>query len=242
MKESLSRITFCKVDPANTVLMEKIYRLRFDVYARQCKFIREEDYPQQLESDEYDRHSVHFAALDRSGKVLATTRIILTDEKMSPLLKAFPQLSDSCSFRPGSIVEVSRFIICKKSCYPENFAPRLSRHGKPGSVLRAYVVHGLFQAVYEEVKSRGITYWCALMEKSLQQLLKIYGFRTACLGQYVDMYGPVKPYLGTVADFEQSRPRVFGFYNVSRYLPLGDNAPASSADSSSSAMLATDMN
>ena len=45
-------------------LLEQSYRLRYQVYCLERKFLRAEDYPEGLEHDEFDRHSIHVGAVD----------------------------------------------------------------------------------------------------------------------------------------------------------------------------------
>jgi len=193
---------FQRVDPSEEQMMETIYRLRFDVYARQCRFIREEDYPLELESDEYDAHSSHFVAI-HDDVVIATARMILTDEKSSPFLKYFPHVPIQHNFLPGFVTEISRLIISKKLRNSRNFSNRLTQFHQPsGLSCYATIVCGLCLEIYKEIKRRGITHWCALMEKSLSGLLRIYGFRMQCVGHDVNVFGLVRPYIGNVAEME----------------------------------------
>jgi N-acyl amino acid synthase of PEP-CTERM/exosortase system len=211
----LKDLSFQKVDPSNLQLMEQIYRLRFDVYARQCKFIQEDDYPHELESDEYDPHSVHFAAIDRSGTVLATARMILPKEKSSPLLKSFPHLTKKHKIRKHSMVEISRFMVSKKLYQSLSEQQKLSKNYDSIRLsTKAAITKGLFQVIYHEIKSRGITHWCALMEKGLLMLLRLYGFKLRCVGEDVDVFGAVRPYVGNVSDFEKSQFKKFQAFNI----------------------------
>ena len=206
MADVINGFLFKKVDSHDTRMMETVYRLRFEVYARQCNFIREEDYPLELESDEYDPHSIHFVAINPEGVVIATVRMILINEKLSPLLKAFPKLPLQYNFSCGSVTEISRMIICKKLRTSNNFTNRLARCDQsPRLSSYATIVHGLCQEIYQETESRGITHWGALMEKGLWGLLRIYGIKMKCVGPDVDFFGPVRPYIGSVADFNKSR-------------------------------------
>jgi N-acyl amino acid synthase of PEP-CTERM/exosortase system len=211
----LKDLSFKKVDPSDLQLMEQIYRLRFEVYARQCKFIQEVDYPHELESDEYDPHSVHFAAIDQSGTVLATARMILPQEKSSPLLKSFPHLTKKSKLGKHSLVEISRFMVSKKLYQSFNEQKKPSKdYNSLKLSTKATITKGLFQVMYHEIKSRGITHWCALMEKGLLMLLRLYGFKLRCVGEDVDVFGAVRPYVGNVSDFEKSQFKKLKAFNI----------------------------
>src|SRR5437867_12338611 len=161
--------------------MEAIFRLRFDVYARQCRFIREEDYLMHSEWDEYDFRSLHFAAMDPNGVVVGTSRMILTNQQLSPLMKSFPEITAQYHFSPGAVTEISRFLISKKLRNPKNDSPAFPKESLPGLCSYGEIAYGLCQRMFEETQQRGITHWCALMEKSLLVLLRIYGFRMQCV-------------------------------------------------------------
>jgi N-acyl amino acid synthase of PEP-CTERM/exosortase system len=213
---------FKRVDRSDKHLMEMIYRLRFEVYAKQCNFINEGDYPLELESDEYDKDSVHFAAINPRGMVVATARIILPQVQLSPLLKTFPHLTSEYSPEIENIAEISRFMICKKSRHSvipdgdlssislNNFrfrsGNRLPDHAQFSKAFSpGIIIQGLCQEIFREMQKRGIKYWCALMEKSLGKLLSKYGFKLECVGERTDFYGPVRPYVGIVSEFQTTR-------------------------------------
>ncbi len=199
---SSHRFSFKKVDPCEKHVMDAIYRLRFEVYSQQCNFIREEDFPQKLECDEYDKHSIHFVAMDEDNVVVATSRMILNTEKRSPLLELFPKLHNEFDVSPNSITEISRLLISKRLC---NSNMKRLKGSHRSAKLGDYgtIVYGLCQKMFEETTRLGITHWCALMEKGLLALLRIYGFKMICVGDVVDLFGPVRPYIGNVADMEK---------------------------------------
>src|SRR5688572_26885229 len=91
-------------------LLEESYRLRYQVYCLERCFLPAADYPDGLEVDRFDRHSVHVAVLNLRGEVIATARLIEPSDEGLPLF-------DRCSLFAGvpllvgatrSPVEVSR--------------------------------------------------------------------------------------------------------------------------------------
>jgi N-acyl amino acid synthase of PEP-CTERM/exosortase system len=68
-------------------LLEKSYHLRYQVYCLERKFLRAEDYPQELECDEFDRHSIHVGAVDARGELAGTARIVRVSEIGLPLFR-----------------------------------------------------------------------------------------------------------------------------------------------------------
>lgn len=51
-------------------LLKETYRLRYQVYCHEAEFLDDSEYPDEIESDIYDKHSVHFAALDHEKKIV----------------------------------------------------------------------------------------------------------------------------------------------------------------------------
>ncbi len=222
MASLINGFLFKRVDRSDKHLMEMIYRLRFEVYAKQCNFINEDDYPQELESDEYDDNSIHFAAINPRGMVVATARIILPRARLSPLLKTFPHLASEYDPESEMIAEISRFMICKRSRHsviPDGdlssislnhfrfrSGNRLPDHAQFSKAFSpGIIIQGLCQEIFREMQKRGIKYWCALMENSLGKLLTKYGFKLECVGDHTDLYGPVRPYVGVVSEFPATR-------------------------------------
>src|ERR1700730_16115236 len=68
-------------------LLEKSYRLRYHVYCLERTFLRAEDYPQGLETDEFDRHSIHIGAVDARSELAGTVRIVRPSELGLPLFR-----------------------------------------------------------------------------------------------------------------------------------------------------------
>jgi N-acyl amino acid synthase of PEP-CTERM/exosortase system len=217
---------FKKVEIHDQEMMDQIFRLRFQVYARECGFIKEADYPGQKESDEYDKEqSVHFAALDSAGAVIGTMRLLLPGALPLPIERHCPSLKITPDPVNGH-AEVSRLVISKQlrrrrddGLYYEPQVEDKTVTGEHAEFLRRAkpMAFGLYREMYQESKRRGLVYWYALMEKSLWLLLRIHGFRFDCIGEEVDVYGAVCPYLGKLPVIEQEVlrkfPKFFDFFN-----------------------------
>jgi N-acyl amino acid synthase of PEP-CTERM/exosortase system len=219
---------FKKVEPQETQLMEQIHRLRFEVYCKECGFIKEENYPKSTESDEYDNNAVHFAAIDPEGEIIGTMRMILADAIVLPLEKHCKNLTIAKNgVSRDSLAEISRLVISKKLrkrwddgiYYGPQAEDKKGTDSEGGAFLRRAkpMAFGLYRELYRESKKRGITYWYALMEKSLWLLLRIHGLTFDVIGEEIDVYGPVKPYLGNIKKIEkevQARfPKFFEYFS-----------------------------
>ncbi len=195
--------------------MEQIYRLRFEVYCRECGFIKEKDYPEGKEKDQYDAQSRHFVAINFYGEVIGTLRMIFPGPLELPIQKYCPDVH----FENGILyTEISRFIISRRLrrrandrlYYEPQVEDKKMSSGNNDFLRRALpMAFGLYKKMYQESKRCGITHWYTLMEKELWLLLRIHGFKFASIGQEVDVYGPVRPYLGNVLEIEQEVQKKF---------------------------------
>ena len=93
--------------------LKDVYKLRFKVYCEEWGFERPEKYPGRQETDEFDKHSVHFAAMDDSGKMVGTIRLILFSPDGFPLEKHCDVDISAEGVSVESTAEVSRLIISK---------------------------------------------------------------------------------------------------------------------------------
>src|SRR6202048_1938769 len=59
--------------------------MRFRVYCQERGFLREDDYPDQMESDDFDDLATHLAILDDDGELLGTARLIRYSSRGFPL-------------------------------------------------------------------------------------------------------------------------------------------------------------
>ena len=71
-------------DPA---LLEKSYRLRYQVYCVERHYLNAADYPDQRETDEFDAHSVHVGAIDSYGELAGTARLIRANPHGFPMFR-----------------------------------------------------------------------------------------------------------------------------------------------------------
>jgi N-acyl amino acid synthase of PEP-CTERM/exosortase system len=220
MAEKLEPFIFTRVDFSNDLMMHRLYRLRYQVYCEECNFIRPEDYPDKIEKDEYDKQSVHFAAMDKDGELIGTVRLILPGPLLLPIQRHCPGAAINEKAVPQiKGAEISRLIISKRLRRRKDdglfYEPQVSdqkvtdlegnqflRRAKP-------MAFGLYRELYRESKRLGVTHWYTLMERSLWMLLRIHGFTFTSIGEEVDVYGAVRPYIGKIAQMEEEVAKKF---------------------------------
>lgn len=186
--------------------LQEAMRLRFQVYCRECHFIREEEYREGYETDEFDKHAVHFGAFNPSGCMVGFTRLILSSCSRFPVEERIPNLNVSLGteLSRGVCAEISRFMITKKhkNTSHNEIVNAMLTEGRELSFSERVnpVTFGLGRVIYQECLRRGIEYCFALMEKTCWALMKLYGFRFDPVGPEVDYYGQVRPYVIRVKD------------------------------------------
>lgn len=162
-------------------LREESYRLRYQVYCLESRFLPPEDYPDGMEVDLYDPHSVHLGVLNSAGELAATARLVQLSAVGLPLLDYCSIFSHETSlYDPARrVVEISRLV-------SQNGDER-QRNSK--------LVLALYKAIYQTSKRRGFTHWLAASEKPLMRLLVRIGFPFRAIGPETDYHGPVWPYM-----------------------------------------------
>lgn len=201
--------------PADTPrLLNECYRIRYQVLCCESKIpgFRAEDYPDGLESDEFDLRSVHMLLRHRpTGRTIGTVRLVMSTDANSP----FPL--ESCpaeAFHPGmrEIIDQNRTWtteISRLFLLPE-FRARHSDTSLWGAAPDSrWKVHdrrrippiiGLFKAILMVTVHYEIRCWCAIMEPRLANLLAGYGIVMHPLGNTISYHGRRCIYFASVID------------------------------------------
>ena len=202
---------FKKITQSDPRMIE-IYRLRFKVYCLECGYENACDYLNNLESDQYDRVSVHFCAEEgHSGDIVGTARIIMPSEYGFPATTNFkvdPTLVPNVG--PGRVGEVSRLAISKEyrrrkideAIFGENVISLMDEREKRDWRKRFEneLVTGLYHSVYAESIDLGIQYLFAVMSDGLHALLTRWGLIWKPIGPAIDYHGMRRPYIGSIEE------------------------------------------
>lgn len=212
--------TFACVDGSEGIT--ECYRLRYQVFCLERGFLSSDDYPDHMESDGYDAHSLHFLASHLHGEPAGTARLVTNGPLGLPMAHhcaldpAYRFLGDANHPLGSHFAEISRLAVSRGFRRRQGDTvyggpPRRSPgpEGDPSSPPSApprdvpEMVSGLFRLIYQESKRRGITHWVVAMERSLQVMLKRMGIAFSAIGPEVDYYGPVRPYVAEIAAVER---------------------------------------
>jgi N-acyl amino acid synthase of PEP-CTERM/exosortase system len=194
--------------------LKAVYYLRYQVFCEERGFIPKQMCPDQLEMDEYDKMSLHFAAYYiKDQKVTGTVRLVKGDD-----LEQMP-LGKKCridrgllpiGFKQTKCAEISRLAVSKRmrrratdGHYPQEKEDDSPTHDKSDKRAKfPEIIMGLYKALYQETKLHGIEHWLAAMEPSLVKLLRRLNIQFQEIGPEADYYGVVRPYIASVSDFE----------------------------------------
>lgn len=108
---SSSELTVSRVEDRSE--LKKIFRLRYNVYCHEWGFEKAEDHPDGIETDMYDKSSVHFAARRKDGKVVGTIRLILHSPEGFPIEKHCGSEIRGEAPREEGLAEISRLAISR---------------------------------------------------------------------------------------------------------------------------------
>jgi len=89
------------------------FKLRYDVYCTEKKWLDHSLYPDMMEKDKEDKRSSIFLAFDKAGHAAGTVRLIINDGDSEPLpIAKHPSINGDISTR--RCVEISRLSILEK--------------------------------------------------------------------------------------------------------------------------------
>lgn len=210
--------------------LREIYGVRYQVYCLERGFLSAENYPDELETDEDDPRSAHFAVRNLEQEMVGTARLVLGSSEEPLPFELHCPASDTFSAPPRAFTaEVSRLAVSKayrrrEGDSPYGFNPREIGlpAGNPDGVGRErrsnapLLVLGLYREMYRYSREHGIRYWYAAMERSLARILGMYGFDFEPIGEVRDYYGPVRPYFADLEKMERqlnaSSPELFAWF------------------------------
>ena len=191
---------------------EESYRVRYDVYCNDMKFLSAKDYPDGIETDAYDDVSEHIGCYLKGQEMAGTVRLVMASDKPMPLLNhlsvdpEFEYLFDS----QLRVAEVSRLCIsphyrrrrndgrygAETPSDPKIDATHHRQRTQPIFLL------ALFRGLYQVSKYQGITHWVIAIERGLHSMLKKNFLPFEAIGPEADYYGMVRPYATSVEKIE----------------------------------------
>jgi len=205
-----------------------LHSLRYQVYCHEAHFLNPDEYPAELEIDEFDTVSEHFIATKANSNhdIVGTVRLVRWSEHLSfPTAVFFKPLLDQLDhkkFPHATTAEISRLCISKQ--YRKRTKDGLlgvdGYLDTTGDQRRKYpeIILELFKIMYLASRNDlGITHWIATFETSLYRLLDRYGVHLDLLTtEEIDYYGKVRIYGASIHQMEETmkrlKPELFAFF------------------------------
>lgn len=202
-----------------SAILKPALELRFQVYCEECKFLPAEQYPQRLESDEFDDRSKHFYGRDMAGDLVGYVRLVPPDTLGHlPFMRHCKPASEKMADLPfgDDVAEISRLMLRHEyrrirtandgSTPTEDPASEAVASLAKSGARRAEsteILLNLYRQMYLWSKRHGVRYWYAAMERPLARSLAAAGFPFRQIGPTTEYYGAVAPYMADLRELEE---------------------------------------
>lgn len=197
---------------ANTDDLRKLaYHVRYQVYCKEFQYERADNYPSQLERDEYDNHAMHCVLIHKpSGLAAGCSRLIKPMHNNPQLLLPFELCCskavdrhkfDLTTLDRGDFGEISRLAVLSE------FRRRKSDEKKPisfpdreklidsGRDSFPLISVSLSLGMAAMVLNSNLKYAFAMMEPRLTRMLRRFGIVFNQIGNVVNYHGQRGPFV-----------------------------------------------
>jgi len=196
-------------------LKHEAYKLRYQVFCIENKVFNSEHYPDDMEFDDYDQHSVHYLIRHRkSGESAATVRLILPDtnnpEKLLPL-ELYCEIDNFAvlqSISRKSLGEASRLCVSKAFKRRKNEAHTLTAIASnwednvtsDEQRIFPHLSFALIACLIRACHENNIHYFFGTLEPAWFRFLSSSGINFIKIGPLADYHGARWPGLIKVTD------------------------------------------
>jgi len=210
------------IDP---ILLIEIFRLRFEIYCLECRFLDPRNYQNGLEIDDYDQRSFHVASHNIDGMLVGSIRLVMARaDQEFPFENHCPPFDDFTFPPREQCAEVSRLVVRKSyrrragdslQGVTREFQEKgdINTIGQPISNAEGHdeqerrsntpqILLGMYREIYQYSRDNGIQYWFAAMERSLVRILGQLGLHFTPIGPQTDYYGKVTTYTANLDEME----------------------------------------
>lgn len=193
--------------------MDALYRLRYEVYCKEKQFLSADDYQESRETDEFDRYSAHFIAIDPEigAEPLGCLRLILHNPHGFPCENHFALQHRAPD--PRRAVEVSRLIVSPDA-----------------RAIWRYMLIGLTKEFCLYALEHGMTHAYAVLERPLLSQFRRLGLPLETIGEGTWYYNTYN--MPTYIDMQAYAHAIYSSTQGSRWFydymraPRGDAAVA----------------
>jgi N-acyl amino acid synthase of PEP-CTERM/exosortase system len=176
-------------------LLEQSYRLRYQVYCVERRFLDPAAYPDGHEIDEFDAYSVHLGVIDSRGDLAGTARLVTGNPLGFPMFQHCALFPDVRTIHEPHVVpvEVSRVAISRSYARQRHYGAAYSRFEPFLSLVKAMV---------QGARRAGATHLMGATDAALHRWLTHFGLPYRVSGPSVDYYGPVAPCILNLAELD----------------------------------------
>ncbi|UJP05725.1 MAG: PEP-CTERM/exosortase system-associated acyltransferase [Nitrosomonas sp.] len=201
-------------------LLEHVYKLRYQVLCVEKRLpgFESEHCPDQMEQDDYDRHSSHVLLKYKpTGEYIGTARLILPDplelEKQFPIelyTQVDPDICNVSKLSRLQTAEISRFLVVKKFDRRKNdrraenrrqlnlVIDNDKREREDRRVLDRRSAISIALVLTTGIIRLSVTHkivnLLSIMDPALNRLLGFYGLNFKPIGPVIDYHGARRPY------------------------------------------------
>lgn len=184
--------------------LSQMYKLRYDAYCDEYGYFNKTLYPDNSESDEFDKHSTHFIALNKNNKVVGSIRLIHNSE-LGLRLEDYVELPN---VDLSKISELSRLVVDKN-------------YRNSGHVITL----GLCKEAYRYSFKKGTQYWCGTMFLFTMKIFYRMQFFFTIIGK-LDFWpkgsnNPIYPVFFDLKDtaiyLKEKNPKLYNFFTHDGY-------------------------
>lgn len=189
---------FAVVPAVTPELVRESQRLRYQVYCVETGFEKAEEFPDGLERDAYDSHSVCSLLIHRPSRMVAgTVRLILPGREPGDT-PAFAISSDLRDMEESRLprhrtAEISRFAISKefRKRREDTLIPALYEQAGQAGDQRVipHITLGLMQAILQMSIENGMEHLAIVVEPALDRLIRKLGIYFKPVGPLIDFHG-----------------------------------------------------
>lgn len=175
-----------------------MYSFRYKIFCEQRGYLDALD-GQSLESDDYDRNSVHFIAINEKGEIVGTIRLIKNSRIGLPVEKYFGIDLRDRTTDVSSCVEISRLSVLSSK-----------------NSINNPIAFGLYKACYDYCTEHRLLNWYAILDKKINRLFNYYGYTFKQIGETRECLGDsTAPFLMNLDDMmknlNKKRSTIFDF-------------------------------
>lgn len=184
--------------------LDEVFRLRYQVYCLERKFEKIEDHPGGIERDAYDESSIHYLTRDGQGRPIATARLVLDSPRGFPIEMEYDMAQAFAGIDRRTSAEFSRFAISKGVRDSDGEAARISAPTE-SLVGHSEIALSLITSLIRESLERGITHWCAAIERALWLALRHGGMGLRQVGPPKEYHGIRIPCMSALTELVDKR-------------------------------------